>query len=78
VASRLSGIPELVIDGQTGILTEPGDASGIADALVGLAADPSAREIMGRKARSKVEEEFSLSESVSTLRRLIWGMGARC
>jgi glycosyltransferase involved in cell wall biosynthesis len=78
VASRLSGIPELVIDGETGFLADPADADALAAALLRLSTDCSVREVMGRKARRKVEEEFSLSASVSDLRGFIGGAGLSC
>jgi glycosyltransferase involved in cell wall biosynthesis len=69
VASRLSGIPELVVDGETGILVPPGDAGALADAIERLAADPAARERMGRAARARVMREFELVSSARELAR---------
>ncbi|MEO8493621.1 MAG: glycosyltransferase family 4 protein [Planctomycetota bacterium] len=60
VASDLSGIPELVIDGTTGLLTPPGDAASLSSALMRLYSDPALRERLARQARLKVEEEFDL------------------
>ncbi|MEZ5552340.1 MAG: glycosyltransferase family 4 protein [Pseudomonadales bacterium] len=71
VASRLSGIPELVLDNQTGMLTEPGDSEDIARVLEILARDPSTRKRLGEAAAANVRENFSLQVSVTTLRRLI-------
>lgn len=71
VASRLSGIPELVLENQTGMLTEPGDSEDIARVLEILAANPAARERLGTAARAHVQEHFSLKTSVATLRQLI-------
>ncbi|MEJ7892822.1 MAG: glycosyltransferase family 4 protein [Solirubrobacteraceae bacterium] len=45
VATRLSGIPELVVDGETGLLAEPSDVAGIADALQRTLADPAGRAV---------------------------------
>lgn len=78
LASRLSGIPELVIDGQTGMLTEPGDVEALTAALIRMAGDPEFRASLACKARQKVEKEFSLSKSVGTLRRLIGAAEASC
>lgn len=69
VASRLSGIPELVKDRESGLLVEPGDSIGLADALERLAHDPALRKSLGERAQRHVHEQFSLSESVRTLRR---------
>lgn len=60
VASRLSGIPELVEDGVSGLLVAPGDATAIADALLRLRTDPALRTRLGRAARDRVLEDFDV------------------
>ena len=59
VGSRAGGIPEIVRDGVTGLLFEPGDAAGCAAALVRLAGDPDRRLVMGERARELVRSEFN-------------------
>ncbi len=73
IASRLSGIPELVEDGVTGILTPPGDSAGMADALQRLANHSSLRTTYGQKSVEKVHREFGLRENTSQLARLLSG-----
>jgi len=68
VASRLSGIPELVVDGETGLLIEPGDAPGLARALARLAAEPATRQRLGAAARARIERDFALGANVERLR----------
>ncbi|HYP59022.1 MAG TPA: glycosyltransferase family 4 protein [Thermomicrobiales bacterium] len=51
IASRIGGIPEVVADGETGVLVDPGDANGLARAMNRLVADPGHRETMGEAAR---------------------------
>ncbi|MEX0820250.1 MAG: glycosyltransferase [Pirellulaceae bacterium] len=60
IASDLSGIPELVIDETTGLLSPPGDAARLSTALMRLYFDPELRERLARRARFKVEVEFDL------------------
>jgi colanic acid/amylovoran biosynthesis glycosyltransferase len=60
VSTRQSGIPELVVDGETGLLTEAGDDVAIADALELLAKDPDRRERMGQAARVRIERHFDV------------------
>lgn len=55
VAARTGGIPELVTDGEEGVLVDAGDAAGLADALVALAADRGLRQRLGKAARERVE-----------------------
>ncbi len=54
VASRVGGIPDLVADGETGVLVPPGDAEALADALVRVLSDRGLAEGLGRAARVAV------------------------
>ena len=59
VGTRVCGIPEMVVEGETGLLVEPGDRAGLADALRTLAADPERARAMGRAGRERVAERFT-------------------
>jgi glycosyltransferase involved in cell wall biosynthesis len=59
VGSDRGGIPELIEDGQTGVLFVPGDAEHLASRILGLAQDPSAARRMGEIASQRVREMFS-------------------
>lgn len=50
IASRVGGLPELVVDGETGILVAPGDVQALSEAIVRLLADRRLRERMGAAA----------------------------
>jgi glycosyltransferase involved in cell wall biosynthesis len=67
VASRIGGNPEIVRDGETGLLFEPGDAEGLAERLRRLEADPQLAQRLGRRGREIVEREYSLSTQVSRM-----------
>jgi colanic acid/amylovoran biosynthesis glycosyltransferase len=67
VASRLSGIPELVEDDVTGLLAPPGDAAALAGALARLAADPALRARLGAAGRERILREFDLRQSADWL-----------
>jgi colanic acid/amylovoran biosynthesis glycosyltransferase len=69
VASDLSGIPELVEDGVSGLLVAPGDARALADALRRLHDDPALRSRLGRAGRERVLAEFDLERSAAQLAR---------
>ncbi len=60
IASDLSGIPELVLDGETGLLTPPRDVERLSAALLRMASDPALRIQLAIQARRKVEREFDL------------------
>jgi colanic acid/amylovoran biosynthesis glycosyltransferase len=76
VSTRISGIPELVEDGVTGLLVPPQDPAALAGALERLARDPELGRRMGRAGRAKVLREFDLSDSTAKLAQLMIG-GAR-
>lgn len=55
VGTRITAIPEIVGDGETGILVQPGDGAALAGALDRLLASPGLRHEMGGRARRRVE-----------------------
>lgn len=57
VSTALSGIPELVRDGETGLLVEPGAVTGLGDALRRLLTDEPLRARLGESARAHVRAE---------------------
>jgi starch synthase len=59
VATRVGGIPEVVVDGETGWLVPPGDEAALARALHGALADPARARRMGEAGRRRVEAHFS-------------------
>jgi alpha-maltose-1-phosphate synthase len=59
VGSAVGGIPEVVADGQTGLLVPPGDEVALADALNLVIADPARADRFGAAGRERVVEEFS-------------------
>lgn len=60
VATRVGGNPDLVRDGETGLLVPPGDPEAFADAVVSLLNDPVRRRAMGQAGQERVQREFSL------------------
>lgn len=67
VSTRVSGIPELVVDGVTGRLAEPGDAEGLSWAIERVLTEPAATSAMAREARSKVERDFNIANEADKL-----------
>lgn len=60
VASCVGGIPEAVRHGESGLLVAPGDVAALAEAILGILADPSLATRLGRAARQQYEEKYSL------------------
>jgi glycosyltransferase involved in cell wall biosynthesis len=62
IGTRLNAVPEIVADGETGILVPPGDTEALASALDRLIASAELRESMGRAARRKIERDADPAE----------------
>ena len=60
VAAAVASLPEIVVDGTTGVLVASGDADALATALVDLARDPAARARMGAAGHGRAATEFTL------------------
>ncbi len=58
VATRVGGVPEVVVDGETGLLVEPEDAAELAEALDRVASDEAFRQRLGRAGATRIVEHF--------------------
>lgn len=67
VATDVGGVSEAVVDGVTGVLLSPNDPDGLADAMIGLLGDTERAATMGRAGRRKVEDEFSIEATTSSV-----------
>ena len=61
VASRVGGIPDMVEDGVTGLLVEPGDSAALANALNTILKDAELAQRLGRAGRARWEQAFGLA-----------------
>jgi len=61
VGTRVGGIPELIVDGETGLLVPARDEAALASAIAGLLADDERRKAMGVAARRRTVERFSVA-----------------
>jgi glycosyltransferase involved in cell wall biosynthesis len=71
VSTRLAGIPESVVHGETGLLVSPGDTTELAQALEQLMRDPGQRSRLGRAGRARVEQHFRIEHTVAPLVELL-------
>lgn len=71
VASRVGGIPEAVVDGETGRLVEPGNVQELSAALTKLLTDKELRLKMGQRAREIAKEKFSQRKMVGETLRVM-------
>jgi L-malate glycosyltransferase len=64
VATRVGGIPEIVDDGQDGVLVPPADSAALAEAIAALLRDPARRGRLAAAGRVKVLERFGFERMV--------------
>jgi glycosyltransferase involved in cell wall biosynthesis len=72
VASRVGGLPELIEDGTSGLLFDPGDWNGLADSIIELIDNPDKRTRMGAAGRERIEKYFSLNDQVDKLEEFLY------
>lgn len=65
IATNIGGIPEVVVDGETGYLCELGDVVAVANKAIELLLDDEKRIQMGKRARERVDSHFSFEQIVS-------------
>jgi hypothetical protein len=67
VGTRVGGIPDMVLDGETGVLVEPGDPEDLARGVLDLLRDPERARALGRAGRRHVLRTATLSRTVADL-----------
>jgi len=71
VSTRLAGIPELVLDGETGTLIPAADSTALAQALEQLLRDPELRLRFGHAGRARIEQHFRIENTVVSLMEMM-------
>ena len=66
VATRVSAVPEIVVDGETGVLVEPGDVVGVASAIDGLLGSPARAATLGAAGCARAQEQFSVARMTAS------------
>lgn len=70
VATAVGGVPEVVVDGETGLLVPPRDAAALAAAIERLLGDPELAAKMGRAGRERVTKLFTIERMTSAVMAL--------
>ncbi len=70
IASNVGGVPEVLIDGKTGILVPPGDVDKLANAILKLARDRQLQETMGQAGHEFVASRYDWSTCLDTMAEL--------
>ena len=73
ISTDVTGIPEVVRDGETGLQVPQKDPAALADALERLLGDPDLRVHLARQARLLIESEFDIRRNTARRRRLFRG-----
>lgn len=71
VAFRSRGIVDYILHGETGILVEPGDTTGLRDAIQYLLANPAEARRLGQNARQRIMEKLNLENYVNNIAHLL-------
>ena len=70
IATHVGGIPELVRDGENGLLVPPGDPAALAHAILRLVDNREESRRMGERGRDRMEERFTLERKISETEQL--------
>ncbi|PWB75289.1 hypothetical protein C3F09_02710 [candidate division GN15 bacterium] len=70
IASRVGGVPEVILNGRTGLLVPPDDVDALATAITTLAADAAMRQTMGQAAFEYVRDNYSWNKSLDQMTTL--------
>ena len=70
IVTSTGGSPELIVDGESGLIVPPADADALAQAISQLAENPELNRSMGNRARQRIATHFNLEQSVEGHRRL--------
>jgi glycosyltransferase involved in cell wall biosynthesis len=71
LSTRVSAVPELIEDGVTGMLVEPGDVAGLAEALTRLIGDPALRQRLGQAGALRVARDFAFGPGIERIAALL-------
>jgi glycosyltransferase involved in cell wall biosynthesis len=74
VATRVGGVPEAVVDGQTGLLVEAKNVEQLRDALERMMTDEAFRLAAGQKGLARAREVFDAERNVRTLAEALWSL----
>jgi glycosyltransferase involved in cell wall biosynthesis len=71
IAYRGGGVPEMVVDGETGILVDTGNREALAGAMLDLARNPQLRATLGQAGRARAREMFSVDRHIGRMEAVL-------
>ena len=72
IGTNIGGIPEMILNNETGILVPPNDPVSLAKAILGLINQPDKIKEMGIKARERIKSDFTIEKNVGIVRNLYY------
>lgn len=73
IATNIGGMPEVIKDGETGIIIEPKSSQAVADAIIKLAGGRQLAKVMGENAKKRIEKYFLLGTMLNKIEKLVCG-----
>jgi glycosyltransferase involved in cell wall biosynthesis len=70
IATRVGGIPEVVVENETGLFVEPRDVRGLVEAMQRFASDAQLRHRLGQAGRKRAEDRFSLASVCARIKEV--------
>ena len=71
VAYKDGGVSEMVVNGETGLLCQPGDVEGLTQIILAAAGDEALRNRMGEAGRQRARELFSVERHVNRMEQVL-------
>jgi glycosyltransferase involved in cell wall biosynthesis len=71
IATRHAGIPDVVVEGRTGLLVEEGDVDGMSKAMIRILDEPGLAGQMGTAARERIRKNFTLKKHIDVINQEI-------
>jgi len=71
VAYKNGGVPEMVVNGETGLLCQPGDVEGLTRAILEMAGDETLRSRLGEAGRQRARDLFSVERHVDQMEEIL-------
>jgi glycosyltransferase involved in cell wall biosynthesis len=70
ISTNIGGIPEMIVNDETGILVPPNDPETLAKAILGLINQPDKIKEMGIKARERIKTKFTIEKNVESIKKI--------
>ncbi len=71
IATRAGGVPEIITDGENGLLVTPGDAAALAGAIARLQADPALAAVLAARGGAVARERFTVGAMVAAMQKAL-------